>query len=281
MDTSTVADDLVRLTSLNARQIRAHVDLVDHDLHVDAVAGIRIGRALRVTEDAELDVAPGTTMERELLVAVVARLVGNLVPGLVGRAARRNEVLDDVVIVGLVELELRHVDGPRCVNPQRVGQVGRVVGRECRTELVLVMANLEIRPGSTRVGRALQRRRPAGTGGRTSGVRVVLPVLRIVVRQDETDRDAAQRRLTGAVERIAEAIPNVQLDDRLPVCRNRHVHDLDLETRKNEGDRLVSDVMLELGGREISRGRRDCHLVRLTGPAVDGPPAVRLSMGRR
>ena len=81
-----MSDDDVRGSLLHAGQVLSHMDLVDHHLHVNAVAGIRIDILRRVVaHDAQLDFGTGSAMKsqsigRTLLqvaVAVMSRITGS------------------------------------------------------------------------------------------------------------------------------------------------------------------------------------------------------------
>ena len=76
--------ELVGGAGLDAREVLAHVDLVDQDLEVRGLAVVRIDRLGLVAEDAELHVVARTAVRGQRVVASVAGGVRELVPDRVG-----------------------------------------------------------------------------------------------------------------------------------------------------------------------------------------------------
>ena len=97
VDRLTEADDLVRGSGLHAGQVGAHVDLVDHHLHVHRVAGVGIHRLLAVAGDAQLDRLAAAAVQGEVVVAGVAGGVVDRVPHLGERRVERGETEADRV----------------------------------------------------------------------------------------------------------------------------------------------------------------------------------------
>ena len=153
VDRLRVADDLVRGPADHARQARAAVDLVNHHLEVDGVAGIRIARLGLVAQDAlgRLGPSPAVGIER-----LVTRLAGRARDDL----ARRDRAV--------VWPRRRRITGDRWTadrqRADRLGQRRVEAGQGCRDD-VLVRSLRDIHDGqrAARFGGRLGRAR-AGDG---------------------------------------------------------------------------------------------------------------------
>src|SRR6185369_17925474 len=75
--------------------------------------------------------------------------------------------------------------------------------------------------------------------------------------QDVADRDGARRRLAEAVDRLIEGVGQREVDRHFAVAAHRDRVDLDLESRTDVRQDVVTEVRLLLrGGEETGRGGR-------------------------
>ncbi len=164
------ADNLVRLSALHAGQRAAHVDLVDEDLEIEGIAGVRVGGLRLMAHDAELDIAARTAMRGQAgrsgdadhairqpvtLIAIggaydVARL---------GRAAGGDEVEGGVGVVGS---EVVGGQIARAVNADAVRRGGVEAGGGLGAEGIYVLAGGDGLCRAAGIGRGLRRRRASG-----------------------------------------------------------------------------------------------------------------------
>ena len=149
------ADDLVGRSRLHAREVLALVDLVDHDLEVDRVARVRIGRLGRVAEDAELDVLPRAAVRGERVVARVACRLVDHVPGLRHRRRRSGTKSCSTLAIVVLVLDVGHVAGRVDAEGGRGRDV--VAGRNRLAELVRRVAEVDVGEGPARVRAGLRR----------------------------------------------------------------------------------------------------------------------------
>ncbi len=237
-----VADDLVGGPGLHAGQVGAGVDLVDHHLHVDRVAGVGVPGLLVVAEHAELDIAPAAAVQGELLVAAVAGGVEHSLPGVRDGAAVGHEVVLDVVVLSCFHLRFGEVAAR--VDAEGMGDRHVVAFRQLGAEGVARPSDREILAAAARVGRRLNGG-VAGdrTGLGTRGVGDVVTQAVVVPRQDETRADRPWRKNARPVEGLSEVVGEAHLDHRMAVGGDVDALDLDVEAG--------SDVLQLIGGEVV------------------------------
>ena len=252
------ADDHVRVAGLHAGKVLAHVNLVDHHLHVDGVAGVGVDRLrVVVAEHAHPRVLPaGLAVRRERVVALVAGRKRGRVPLVGHRLAVGAEVVRDVDRIDLVDLDrVGERDRPGAVDPQRVGLGHVVSAREHSAKRVGALADRGVCPLAVRVGRGLCGAFPRDRARLDPG-RVVdeVDVDRVVPGEDERERDRPRGLHAEPVERLAEVVGDGDLHHRLTVRADRHALDGDVKPWPDVGKLLSGQVMLRL--------RRRVHLRR-------------------
>ena len=189
------ADDPIRGASLDAREVLAAVDLVNHLREPDRAARVRIdlrrrlagrevGDLRRVTRDAQPHVAPRAAMRFERIVTAVAGFRSDDLAPLARVLSGRHEIMDGVRDV--LDLEDRRV----AVDADPVRGVAVVRGGHRRPEGVPEQAATEVVDGPAAVGRILRRGLDGGdtaVRARLNGrdVRAVLATLGLACGDDE------------------------------------------------------------------------------------------------
>jgi hypothetical protein len=137
VNTLIVSNDDVRLSSLNTREIGAHVDLVNHHLKVDGLARVWIRCLRRVTCIAEQHFAPAAPVFCKRIVTLVAGFCPDDITDYRDWTAVRDPGIVDVVILSS-EIKLAQISRP--IHRDRVCHSLVVVGREGRREGIRIDA---------------------------------------------------------------------------------------------------------------------------------------------
>ena len=150
MDTLAVANDDIAIF-----QVHARVDLVHHVRHVDRITGIRIDTLCGVVaENTQSNFLPGSTVDRQWIMATVAGGSCHLVTWNSNTCAGRNKMIQFIGDVA-VKIELQQVTPS--IYAQRMGGVRVIVCRQYRAEFIHVSAgeSAQIGIGSAGVGSSL------------------------------------------------------------------------------------------------------------------------------
>ena len=228
------ADHLVRRPRLHARQLAAHMNLVNEDLHVHCVASVRIGGLRRVAHDAKVHAAARPAVERQAVVALVARRRTDHIARR-RRAARRHPGQGIGRIVG-AQVELGQVARPVYAHPVRGGSVIRTARR--RRLLLERINEFPVRDRLHRPARVRSRlnrghlRNRAGLAARR--VRHELRLALGNIGHYVTHRDSARCRNTCRIQGQAFRVGQLVVDTDGSVLRDAGRDDFDRQARPHK-----------------------------------------------